>query len=189
MAGRRGDDPHDGGNRTQAHIEVCPAGGLRRCRAAMQRMTAYAQQTTKPRQGTAKLRQGTVSPTTAGASTAQTRVVDETYNPRMHALLVEQVVEEPAEDVRMRGKDPPEDEVVLQIGEDHALVLPARGAGRNPIGGCSAPRASWCGPASHHGAARSATQPRSCVRNWLSCRARSRNGRGSRRRGRSPGGR
>jgi hypothetical protein len=32
----------------------------------------------------------------------------------------------------MRGKNAPEDEVVLQIGERHAPVLPARGARRKP---------------------------------------------------------
>lgn len=44
------------------------------------------------------------------------------------AGALEQVVEQAPEDVRMRGKDAPEDEVVLQVGEGHAAVLPPRSA-------------------------------------------------------------
>ena len=37
---------------------------------------------------------------------------------------LEQVVEQAPEDVRVGREDPPEDEVVLQVGEGHALPLP-----------------------------------------------------------------
>src|SRR5262249_45542440 len=37
---------------------------------------------------------------------------------------IEQVVEEAPEEIGVGGEDPPEDEVVLQVGEGHALLLP-----------------------------------------------------------------
>jgi hypothetical protein len=44
---------------------------------------------------------------------------------------LEQIVEEAPEDVRVRREDPPEDVVVLQVGEGHAPDRPARARGRN----------------------------------------------------------
>jgi hypothetical protein len=43
---------------------------------------------------------------------------------RAVALPIEKVVQQAAEDIRVLGKDAPENKVVLQIREDHALSLP-----------------------------------------------------------------
>ena len=64
------------------------------------------------------------APTTRG-SCSLGRYSMETMAASPRAL--EQVVEQAAEDVRVRREDAPEDEVVLQVGEGHGLVLPARG--------------------------------------------------------------
>jgi hypothetical protein len=56
---------------------------------------------------------------------------------RLVAPPVEQIVEQAAEDIRMRSEDAPEDEVVLQIGEDHALPCQPRASRRKRTIRCS----------------------------------------------------
>jgi hypothetical protein len=47
-------------------------------------------------------------------------------------LALEQIVQQAAQDVRVDREDPPEDVVILQVGEDHAPDLLALVARRKP---------------------------------------------------------
>ncbi len=61
------------------------------------------------------------------------------------ARPLEQVVEQAAEDVRVRREDAPKDEVVFQIGEGHLSVVPARRAGCKARRGKEKKRGSQAG--------------------------------------------